>query len=46
MDWAAQLEHLQTMLKEFDLAAAPNEEVLIFYFRNGLKPFIWAQFIK
>ena len=43
MDWAAHLEHLQTVLKEFDPVAAPNEEVLIRYFRDGLRPSIRAQ---
>ena len=43
MDWAAYLEYLQTVLKEFDLAAAPTEEVLICYFCNGLRLSIRAQ---
>ena len=40
MDWAAHLEHLQTMLKKFDPAAAPTKEVLIYYFCDGLRPSI------
>ena len=43
MDWAAHLEHLQTVLKEFDPAAAPTKEVLIRYFCDGLRPSIGAQ---
>ena len=43
MDWAAHLKYLQTVLKEFDPAVAPTEEVLICYFCNGLKPSIQAQ---
>ena len=43
MDWAAHLEHLQTVLREFDSAAAPNKEVLICYFCDGLRPSIQAQ---
>ena len=43
MDSAAHLEHLQTMLKKFDPAPAPTEEVLICYFRDGLRPSIQAQ---
>ena len=43
IDWAGHLKHLQTMLKEFDLAAGPNEELLICYFPNGLRLSIWAQ---
>ena len=31
------------MFKEFDPAATQNEEVLICYFRDGLRPAIWAQ---
>ena len=43
MDWAAHLEHLQTALKELDFADGPNEEVLICYICDGLKPSIRAQ---
>ena len=43
MDWAAYLEHLQTVPKKFKPAATSIEEVLICYFCDGLKPFIWAQ---
>ena len=43
MDWAAHLEHLQTVLKEFNPAATPTEEVLICYFCDSLKPSIRAQ---
>ena len=43
MDWAAHLEHLQTVLKEFDSAATPNDKVLICYFRDRLRSFIRAQ---
>lgn len=43
MDWAAHLENLQAVLKEFDTVAAPNEDLLIRYFRDGLRPSIRAQ---
>ncbi len=43
LDWAAQLKHLQAMLKEFDPTGAPNETTLICYFREGLRPSIRAQ---
>lgn len=43
MNWAAYLEYLQTVLKEFDLIAAPNKNVLIWYFQNGLRPSIQSQ---
>ena len=40
MDWPTYLKYLQIVIKEFDLAAVPNKEVLICYFRDGLRPFI------
>ncbi len=43
LDWAAHLEHLQVMLKEFDPTNASNETTLIRYFREGLRPSIRAQ---
>ena len=43
MDWAAHLNHLQTVLREFDSTTAPNEGVLICYFCDGLRPSIQAQ---
>ena len=43
MDWAAHLEHLQAVLREFDSVAAPNEDTMIRYFREGLRPSIRAQ---
>ena len=46
MELAAHLKHLQTVLREFDPAATPNEEVLIWYFCNSLRPFIRAQIDK
>ena len=43
LDWAAHLEHLQAVLREFDPAATPNEEIMIRYFREGLRPSVRAQ---
>ncbi len=43
LDWAAHLEHLQAVLKEFDPSGAPNKTTLIRYFRERLRPSIWAQ---
>ncbi len=43
LDWAAHLEHLQAVLKEFNPSDAPNKTTLIRYFREGLRPSIWAQ---
>ena len=41
-DWAANLEHLLAVLQEFDPTATPNEEIMIQYFREGLKASIRA----
>ena len=43
MDWAAYLENLQAVLKEFDPVAAPSEEILIYCFQEGFRPSIQAQ---
>ncbi len=43
MDRAIYLEHLQAVIKEFDLILASNEGILIGYFRKRLHPFIGAQ---
>ena len=43
MDWAAHLEHLQTVFREFDADVVISEPVLIRLFHNGLKPSIYAQ---
>ena len=37
------MEHLQAVLREFDSVAAPNEDTMIRYFREGLRPSIRAQ---
>ena len=42
MDWAVHLEHLQTVLREFDANAVISEPVLIRLFRDGLRPSIRA----
>ncbi len=39
-DWAAHLEHLQSILMEFDTDYAPSEGVLGRYFYEGLRPSI------
>ena len=39
-DWASHLEHLQSILMEFDPAAAPMESTMVRYFEEGLKPSI------
>ena len=42
-DWAAYLEHLQAVLQEFNPVATLNEEIIIRYFREGLRPSVQAQ---
>ena len=39
-DWASHLEHLQSILSEFDPIRTPDKLTMIYYFREGLKPFI------
>ena len=43
MDWAAHLEHLQTVVREFNANAVISEPVLICLFRNGCRLSIRAQ---
>ena len=43
LNWTAHLEHLQVVFQEFDPAATPNNEIIIRYFREGLKPSIQTQ---
>ena len=43
LDWASHLEHLQSILLEFDADGAPGEPTMIRYFREGLKPSIQAE---
>ena len=42
LDWAAHLEHLQVILREFDSMAALNKNTMIRYYREGLQPSIRA----
>ena len=43
LDWAAHLEHLQAVFREFNLGAAPNERIMIRCFLKDLKPSVRAQ---
>ena len=43
LDWAAHLEHLQAVLREFDPDAAPTGRIMIRCFLEGLKPSVRAQ---
>ena len=42
-DWASHLEHLQSILVEFDVDGALGKSNLIQFFQEGLKPLIKAQ---
>ena len=42
-DSAVHLEHLQAVVREFDPVATLNEEIMIRYFREGLRAFIRVQ---
>ena len=43
LDWAAHLEHLQSILLEYDPVGAPTKPTMLRYFREGLKPSILAE---
>ena len=43
MDWAAHLKHLQTVLHKFNINVVISKPVLIYLFRDSLKPSISAQ---
>ena len=36
-DWASHLQHLQSILSEFDPIRTPDKLTMIYYFREGLK---------
>ena len=42
-NWVSHLEYLQSILIEFDPAAAPTESTMVRYFEEGLKPSIKAE---
>ena len=42
-DWASHLEHLQSILIEFDADGAPEESDPIWFFWEGFKPSVKAQ---
>ena len=43
LDWAAHLEHLQSILLEYDPVGAPTEPTMLRYFREDLKPSVLAE---
>ena len=42
-DWAAHLEYLQSILIEFDICCGPEEDTMIRYFREGLRPSVQVE---
>lgn len=46
MDWSTYMEYLQSVLKQFDNTAALIDNLLIWYFRDGLRPSIYTQLNK
>ena len=42
-NWVSHLEHLQSILMEFDPAATPTESIMVRYFEKDLKPSIKAE---
>ena len=43
LDWATHLEHLQSILLEYDPVGAPTKPTKLRYFRKSLKPFVLAE---
>ena len=43
LDWAAHLEHLQSILLEYNPVGAPTKSIILKYFREGLKPSVLAK---
>ena len=43
LDWTAHLEHLQSILLEYNPVGAPTKPTMLRYFRKGLKPSILAE---
>lgn len=46
MDQVAHLKYLQTVLKEFDAKTTPTDELIIYYFWDGLKLSTQSHFNK
>ena len=40
LDWAAHLEHLQSILLEYNPIGAPTKPTMLRYFGEGLKPLV------
>ena len=43
LEWAAHLEHLQSILLAYDPVGAPAEPTMLRYFREGLRPSILVE---
>ena len=43
LDWAAYLEHLRSILLEYNLVGAPTKSTMLRYFREDLKPSVLAE---
>ena len=43
LDWVAHLEHLQSILLEYDPVGAPIKSTMLRYFREGLTPSVLAE---
>ena len=43
LDWTAHLEHLQSILLEYNPVGAPTKPTMLRYFRKGLKPSVLAK---
>ena len=43
LEWAAHLEHLQSILLAYDPVGAPTEPTMLRYFQEGLRPSILAE---
>lgn len=46
IDWSVYIEHLESILKEFKSVVAPMDDLLIWYFCNGMRPSIFTQLDK
>ena len=43
LDWVAHLEHLQSILLEYNPVRTPTESTMLRYIREGLKPSVLAE---
>ena len=45
LDWAAHLEHLQSILLQYDPFEAPTKPTMLRYFREDLKASVLAELV-